>query len=151
MKILPVFFVSLQFFDYLCSMEREEKSSYKLHKSMLLLLKVIPMLLAASALLNTMLSYFYIDWPILSYIGGVSIFSLVFLYLASYAFKFCVCHRMFLHYVTLNWVVNIIDYYWGIPVSNKEMFLFYMIMTGVFLFLILYLYLRDKKKTKADI
>ena len=102
------------------------------------------MLLALIALLNTVLSYWDIDIPLLSYLGGVSLFPLVFLYLASYAFKFCECHRMFLHYVSLTWVLNIIDYYIGIPVSDKELFLIYMIIACVFLFVILYLHLHRK-------
>jgi hypothetical protein len=117
-----------------------------LHKVLILLIKIIPMVLAMLAVLNTTLSYFYIDLPILSYIGGVSVLSLVFFYLASYVFKFCKYHRMFLHYITLNWVLNIIDYYWGIPISDKGIFLIYMVITGVFLFVILYLYLKTKKK-----
>ena len=99
-------------------------------------IKVIPMLLALTSLLNTVLSYFEIDAPILSYIGGISILPLLFLYLSSYVFRFCLYHRLFLHYVTLNWILNIIDYYWGIPVSDKSLFLLYMVITGIFLFLI---------------
>ena len=117
-----------------------------LHKVLILLIKIIPMVLALLAVLNTTLSYFYIDLPILSYIGGVSVLSLVFFYISSYVFKFCADHRMFLHYITLNWLLNIIDYYWGIPVNDKGLFLIYMIITGVFLFIILYLYLKSKKK-----
>ena len=104
------------------------------------------MVLAMLAVLNTTLSYFYIDLPILSYIGGVSVLSLVFFYLASYVFKFCEYHRMFLHYITINWILNIIDYYFGIPVSDKGMFLIYMAITGIFMFVILYLYLKARKK-----
>ena len=117
-----------------------------LHKVLILLIKIIPMVLAMLAVLNTTLSYFYIELPILSYIGGVSILSLVFFYLASYVFKFCEYHRMFLHYITINWVLNIIDYYFGIPVSDKGMFLIYMAITGIFMFVILYLYLKAMKK-----
>ena len=117
----------------------------RLHNLEIKTIKVIPMLLAITALLNTLLSYFGIDLAILSYIGGVSIFSLVFLYLSSYAFEFCECHRIFLHYVSLNWVLNIYDYYIGIPVSDKEMLMIYFVITGVFLFIILYLHLRTLK------
>ena len=112
-------------------------------------IKIIPMLLALTSLLNTILSYFDIDAPILSYIGGVSILPLLFLYLSSYVFKFCTYHRLFLHYVSLNWILNIVDYYWGIPVSDKSLFLLYLSITGVFLYLILYFHQKEVKKNKA--
>jgi len=126
------------------------KSLYKLE---LYLIKVIPMSFAIITLLNTVLSYFGIDVPMLSYIGSVSILSLAFMYLSSYVFKFCGYHRMFIHYTTLNWLLNIYDYYIGIPLSNRSIFMLYMIITGVFLFLILYLHQKEsdfKKKLLYD-
>ena len=136
---------NLSLFLYLCSME-ENTYLKALHKLLLITLKVIPMLLALVCLLNTLLSYFGIDLVILSYIGGVSALPLIFLYLSSYAFRFCEYHRMFLHYVTLNWVINIYDYYIGIPLSDRNMLALYLIITCIFLFVILYLYLKSKKK-----
>jgi len=133
------------YFLYICSME-ERYTSFVLHKFVLFFLKIIPMLMSAIYLLNTILSYFDIDAPILSFIGGVSVLPLIFFYLASYAFRFCAYHRMFLHYIAISWVLNIIDYYWGIPVSDKGLFLLYMVITGIFLFLILYFYLKCRKK-----
>ena len=123
----------------------EERLDLTLHKWVVWTLKIIPMLLAAICLLNTLLSYCDIDIPLLSYLGGISLFPLIFLYLASYAFKFCEYHRLFLHYVSVNWVLNIIDYYWGIPVSNKDLFLMYMVITGIFIGLLLYLHLKGRR------
>lgn len=113
------------------------KSKY-LHKIVLLLIKVLPIIIAATYLLNTILSYFYIDVPLLSYISGNSILFIILLYLTSIAFQFCRYHRMFIHYITLNWILNIVDYYIGIPLSNRSLFLMYIIITGIFLFIILY-------------
>lgn len=127
----------------------EKELNYALHKWVLFIIKVIPMILAMTALLNTTLSYMGIDVPLLSYLGGISLFPLLFLYLASYAFHFCSYHRVFLHYVTVNWVLNIIDYYFGIPVSDKDLFLLYMVITGVFLYLVLYLHQKERNKTKT--
>lgn len=123
-------------------MSVEESLSKSLYRIELYLIKVIPMVLSGIALLNTVLSYFYIDVPLLSYLGGVSVLTIAFLYLSSYVFKFCAYHRMFIHYITLNWVLNIIDYYIGIPLDNKELFMMYMIITGIFLFIVLYLKLK---------
>lgn len=127
----------------------EENGNIKrLHKLLLVTLKIIPMLLTLVCLLNTVLSYAGIDLVVLSYIGGVSILPLVFLYISSYAFRFCEYHRMFLHYVAVNWILNIYDYYVGIPLSDRNLFAMYLIITCVFLFIILYLYLKTRKKNK---
>lgn len=106
------------------------------------------MLLALTALLNTLFSYFDIEAEYLSYIAAL--FIMTFLYIVSYAFHFCEYHRMFLHYFTVNLILNTIDYYWGIPVSDKELFLIYMVITGIFLFLILYYHQKALKEKKLQ-
>lgn len=124
----------------------ESLKSKRLYKMELGLLKVLPMLLALVSLVNSILSYFRIDLPILSYIGGISIISMSFLYLSSYVFRFCEYHRMFLHYVVVTWMINIVDYYIGIPVSDLTYLCLQMIVAGIALFLILYLYVKNHKK-----
>lgn len=90
----------------------------RLHKITIGVLKIIPMLLALTTLLNQILSYFGIDLEVLGYIGGVSLLPIIFLYLASYCFHFCNYHRMFLHYVVVCDILTLIDYYIGIPISS---------------------------------
>lgn len=118
----------------------------RLHNLEIRVIKVIPVLLALTSALNTLMSYLYIDIPLLSYLGGVSVLPLLFLYLSSYAFHFCEYHRMFLHYVTINWILNIWDYYIGIPVSDKELYMIYLLITCVFMLVILYCHLKRLKK-----
>lgn len=113
----------------------KSKSLYKIE---LYLIKVIPMLFAGCTLLNMVLSYFYIDAPILSYIASVSILTLVFMYMSSIVFRFCAYHRMFIHYTTVNWVLNIYDLYIGIPLDRKGLFILYAIITGIFMYFIIY-------------
>lgn len=115
----------------------ENSVNKTLYKAELYLIKVIPMLFAFLSLLNDALSYFNIDVPLISYIGSVSILTLAFMYLSSYVFKFCFYHRMFIHYTAVNWVLNIIDYYIGIPLSDRNLFVMYMILAGITLFIIL--------------
>lgn len=112
--------------------------SKHLYRIELYLIKIIPMIISLVYLLDTILSYFYIDVPLLSYIAGTSVLELVFLYLSSIVFKFCAYHRMFIHYITLNWALNIYDYYIGLPISNKGLLMMYLIITCIFMFLILY-------------
>lgn len=107
------------------------------------------MVMAFISLLNTIFSYCDIDLPVLSYIVGYSLLTLIFLYLASYVFKFCEYHRMFIHYTAVNWGLNIHDEYVGISINDRELLVMYLIITGIFLFIILYLYVKNHKKPIA--
>lgn len=120
-----------------------------LYKIQLYLIKVIPMVMAFISLVNTVFSYYDIDLPILSYIGGYSILTIVFLYLASYVFKFCEYHRMFIHYIVVNWALNIYDAHIGIPLNDRGLLITYLTVTGIFLFIILYLYVKSHKRTTS--
>jgi len=116
----------------------EESLSKTIYKIELFLLKVIPFILATVYFVNTTLSYFKIDITFLSYLGGISILPLLFLYLSSYAFKFCLYHRLPLHYITINLVLNIVDEYIGIPLSNRNLYAVYVIITFIFIALLIY-------------
>ena len=117
-----------------------------LYKAQLYLLKVIPMVMAFICLLNTILSYFDIDVILLSYLGSCSILMIVYLYIASYVFRFCEYHRMFLHYIVVITGLNTYDYYVGIPVRDLHLLITYQIITGACLFTLLYLYVKSHKK-----
>lgn len=56
---------------------------------------------------------------------------------------------MFIHYITLTLVINIVDYRWEIPISNRGLFVLYVLITGIFLFIILKLKLRSTKRKRA--
>lgn len=117
-------------------MEERSTLDKSLYKLVLYSVKVIPMVIAGIYLLNTTLSYYGIDLPVLSYI--VMALLITGLYLLSAVFHFCRWHRIFIHYITCNLILNTVDYYIGIPVSDKGMFVLYLIITGIFLFTALY-------------
>ena len=102
------------------------------------------MLLALSAMIGMLLDFFGKDSSIFSFIGGVSLLPLLFLYLASYVFRFCEYHRMFLHYVVANNILTYSDYYIGLPIDNAALFMIHVFLIGVFLFLVLYFYRRER-------
>lgn len=115
-------------------------SNKTLHKIVLYSIKTIPMLISGIYVLNTVLSYYGIDSPILSY--AVQFLFIDNLYLLSFAFKFCSWHRVFITYIVVILFLNIIDYHIGIPISDRHLFLMYGILTGLFLFTALYLKFR---------
>ena len=127
--------------------ESLNKSLYKIE---LYLVKIMPMLYALLSLLNTVLSYLDIDCVILSYIGSVSFITLLFLYITSYVFKFCEYHRVFIHYTTITWILNIIDLYIGIPISDVAYLGVQLIVACICLFTILYLYVKSNKKSSLE-
>ena len=107
------------------------------HKLVLYSVKMIPVVISGIYILNTVLSYFYIDLPLLSYI--VQYLFIAFMYIGSYAFKFCSWHRLFIHYITLILTINIIDYHFQLPLTDRGILLLYGILTGVFIFVGIYL------------
>ena len=111
-----------------------------LHKLLLLVLKYIPMVIALCYMLNTM---FYIE-P-LSNIAGVSLLTWIFLYLASVVFEFCSYHRMFLWYILIDDILNIVDYYWNIPISTDNLIRIHNILAVITLFIVLVLYAKSNK------
>lgn len=125
----------------------ENLRSKTLYKIEIGLLKIIPMILAGIYLSNTILSYFLdIDLVLLSYIGGISLLPLIFLYLSSYVFRFCIYHRVFLHYISINEIILILDTHIGLPISDLEYFCLQMNIFGLSLFLFLYLYVKSNKE-----
>ena len=121
----------------------ESLKSKRSYKVLLGTLKVIPMLLALCEACNTMLGFFGVDVAIFSILGGISLLPLIFLYLASYVFRFCEYHRMFLHYIVASNLITIVDFYFGIPVNILGLFVIQVGLIGIFLFLILYLHQKE--------
>lgn len=66
------------------------------------------------------------------------------MYLSATVFRFCLYHKMFLHYILVTDIINIIDYYVGIPIEDLELLMIHGTITGLFLFVILYLYVKRK-------
>lgn len=126
------------------AMTAEESLSKSLYKIVLYSVKVVPMIISGIYLLNTVLSYFNIDLELFSYL--VQFLFIGQMYATSYAFKFCAWHRMFIHYILIILILNIIDYHIGIPLSDKGMMTLYIIIATLCMFGALYLKLKVCKK-----
>jgi len=130
----------------------EEKSNInkRLYKITIILLKVIPMLIALVYTINTVLCLIGVDISALSYIGGVSILPLAFMYLCSYAFGFCEYHRMFLHYILVVNIISAIDFHFNLPISDMMFAIINSVVVAIFLFLILYLHQKETRNDRLD-
>ena len=129
-------------------MDAEESLSRVLYKAVIVAIKVIPILIATLFLVRSILSCIDVDVTWLSYLCGMSLIPLLFMYLVSYAFKFCTYHRMFLHYIVVNDAINYIDYYIGIPLQYHELLRLHIIIACIFLLLIIYYHQKWKKEQR---
>lgn len=124
----------------------ESLRNKSLYKTLLILLKYIPIIIALFYIVNTLGALFGIDLPVLNNIAGMSLLTWVFMYLAALVFKFCIYHRMFLYYILVTDIINIINYYIGIPVDSYGIVMIHSVVIGILLFIILYFYVKHNKK-----
>ncbi len=122
-----------------------EKLRENKYKALILILKFIPILTALCYMLSTISNYLGYNIEPLSNLGGMSLLTWIFIYLASIVFKFCSYHRMFLWYILIDDIFNIVDYYWEIPVSTDNILMLHNILIGITLIIILILYVRHHK------
>lgn len=117
------------------------------YKLFIVVLKYIPLLIALCYVLNTVMAVFGIYIEPLSNIAGMSLLTWIFFYIATYVFKFCIYHRMFLWYILIDDLLNIIDYYYELPIETSNLLMIHNSIIGIFLFIILYIYVKDHKKS----
>ena len=127
--------------------ENSRLSNYEKGKLFIGFLKILPMVLAGLFLLNTVLSYFDIDLPVISYIASVGFIPWLFIMAASYKLHFCEYHRMFLWYILANNILCWTDMEFGLPISNWNFFVLHIIIAGFFLFLVLYFHQKCRRKS----
>lgn len=120
-------------------MDVVEKLNKSLVKNFVLATKVLPITIALVQFLNMIISFFYGNDIFLNYIGSISLLPILYLYLASYTFKLCNYYRMFLHYSIVVTLINIYDYYIGIPISDIIYFIIGLSLTVVLMLIVIYL------------
>ena len=122
------------------------------YKIFLIFIKFVPNILAILKITSLIFNYFeiYSTTFILTCFGGTSIISLLILYLISFIFRFCGLYRLSLNYVTIIYLLTIIDYYVGIPLSNLGIYQLYASITGLFLTSWIYVWYKNRNKPKID-
>lgn len=109
--------------------KEEAKLSLKLVKLFRIYLKLIPIILAIASFGNCVAAYFGIQAKFLAH--SFMFFCISFIYIASYVLKFCEYHRISLHYIVAIYIINCYDYYIGIPINYKELFIIYSMVTFI--------------------
>ena len=130
----------------------EERQNRNLsHKSFLIILKYIPYIIAFGYALTTLGDFFEYDFIGLGYIFSISLLSWMFMLITSFVFKYCYIHRLPLYYIITNDILNIIDYYIGIPINIKSLLIVHLLIIFIFISLYIYGYVKDiKKSSRVD-
>lgn len=121
-----------------------------LYKVFLSFVKIIPNILAICKIIGLILSYCKMSAFAFTCFGGTSIITLGVLYFISYIFKFCGTHRISLHYTSLIYILTIVDYYIGIPLSVDNLYRLYAIITGTFMTSWIIIWYKNRKNPKID-
>lgn len=117
----------------------EKSVSSKEIRQLITITKIVPILIAIVHFLNCIVAYFYCNDIPLNYLGGISIIPIVYLYKASYVFRLCSYYRMFLHYSVIVNIINILDVYVGIPISDINYFILMLALTILTMLIVIYL------------
>lgn len=88
---------------------------------------------------------FGVGLQVLFHYIGLVFAPLLFMYLASHVFKFCSYHRLFIYYVIIVELLNVVDWYFTIPYDNPIITIIHDIVT-VLLFIGIAIQLIVKKK-----
>lgn len=127
----------------------EEKLRSKfLYKVFLIALKYIPVLIVISYIINTLLCWFNIDLPVLSNISGMSLLTWLFMYIATYVFRFCNYHRLLLYFILVTDGISVYDYYFTIPFEDHVMLELYTSLIGILVIALLINHVKGNGRVK---
>lgn len=151
MPVVELVYICAAFFNLYTMEKTEAKSVGKLntdtYRMALMMMRWLPAVMAVSYLANSAGIYGETMHAVVHYVG-MFLAPMGMLYVASYLFRFCWYHRIFIHYLMAKELVNITDWYVGIPITDEEMAELHKWITGVFLAVAIttYIYRRWKDR-----
>ena len=115
--------------------------------------QILPFLLSIIGIIHTSLYFFFdLDIRMFSIIGGIGLIPLIYLWIASWCFRFCFHQKIFLYYLTLINCINIIDEYYTLPISTYNYYIIGYITFGCTIILYAILkYRENRNKTKKKL
>ena len=128
-------------------MNRNLTVNKRIYKVVLFILKVQPAFVAFIYAVHPFLRFFHADWSPVAQLAHLSILNIIPFYIFSYLFHFCECHRLFLHYITVNELISMYDRCWGICIREDVRFGIHCLLILITVVnLITYSYVNSHKK-----
>ena len=126
----------------------KENINKNLYKLTIITLKFLPIVMASAFMISNLVHISIIQ--IICHIIGHNVAQFLFIYLTSNVFRFCNYHRIFIHYLVLIETINVIDWYIGIPVSDKAMQITHIVISVVFIAIAVKMYYNKNIKCIKD-
>lgn len=89
------------------------------HKLMIFTLKILPAVMASSYVIEMISIFLGFGTQVLVNFIGMIVAPILFMYLASYVFKFCEYHRIFIHYVLILEILTTVKWYYPVIVTSQ--------------------------------
>ena len=121
------------------------------HKLVLKLLKYIPFIIAIFYFIDSVLNCFGIIVYIVPDIFYMSPITALFMIIASFAFRFCIWHRLPIYYSIILHLLSTIDYYFNISITNSIILFIIILITIIFIILGMYLKNRYNKMRMLNV
>lgn len=118
------------------------------NKLLSITVKFYPFLNSIGIFTNILLHYFDYNVRIIDYFVLTNFSSIILLYLLSIVLKFCNYHRIFIHYMLLEFCLDLYDEYFSITLQDKHFMYLQMILFCISLLEALYFYLYDKSNKR---
>lgn len=89
------------------------------HKLLIFTLKILPAIMASSYVIEMISIFLGFGTQVLVNFIGMIVAPILFMYLASYVFKFCEYHRIFIHYVLILEILTTVKWYYPVIVTSQ--------------------------------
>lgn len=139
---------SLRQEDLTAEVKLRSKFWYKL---LLIIIKYYPSICIVSEIGYSLCEYLKTDGILFTFLGGCTLISLLFLYIASYVFRFCYLYRLSLHSILLVNVVTMYDSFIGIPISDLNILRIYLIILLIGLLSFIKFKIKDARHNKKSV
>lgn len=121
------------------------------YKLFLIIIKYYPSICIISEIGYSLCEYLKIDGILFTSLGGCTLINLLFLYIASYVFRFCYLYRLSLHSILLVNVLAMYDSFIGIPISDLNILRVYLIILLIGLLSFIKFKVKDARHNKKSI
>ena len=102
------------------------------------MLKILPAIMAGSYVIEMISIFLGFGTQVLVNFIGMIVAPILFMYLASYVFKFCEYHRIFIHYVLILEILTTVKWYYPVIVTSELVLNISFVLSGLLMLCVVF-------------